>query len=151
MASVYSIEADFECPLEQLWSFVSHVPNQDHWVFGMSSSEVKGGGEITVGSEIVGTSTERGDSRQVTMVVRAFDPPNRVSWENTDGFTPFETVIECSGDERSSRMRYEVTLYPTSRMMRLMLGPLSIVGNLIANKMLRDEIIELRKALGLEV
>ena len=123
MAAAFNIEADFECPLDQLWSFVSHVPNQDHWVFGMSDSEVVGGGEVGLGSEIVGTSTEQGKSLRVTMTVKEFDPPNRVSWENTDGHTPFVTVITCSGDDQASRMKYEVTLYPSSLMMKTRDGP----------------------------
>lgn len=149
MASVHSIEVDFECSLDRLWSFVSHVPNQDQWVFGMSDSEVVGGGNIAVGSEIVGTSTEQGKSLRATMVVKEYEPPTRVSWENTDGHTPFVTVITCSGDETASRMRYEVTLYPKSTMMKIFMGPLRPLGNVIANKMLRDEIALLRKALGL--
>ena len=147
MAAVYSIEADFDCPLERLWSFVSHVPNQDQWVFGMSNSEVVGGGVIGPGSEIVGTSTERGTSLRVTMVIKEYEPPSRVSWENTDGHTPFVTVISCSGDESTSRMTYEVTLYPKSLIMRVMLGPLRLLGSIVANKMLRDEIVLLRQAL----
>lgn len=148
MAATFSIEADFDCSLDHLWSFVSHVPNQDQWVFGMSESEVVGGGEVGPGSEIVGTSTEQGKSLRVTMVVKEFEPPNRVSWENTDGFTPFVTLITCSGDEASSRMKYEVTLFPASLMMKIVMGPLRPLGSLIANKMLRDEFALLRQALG---
>lgn len=147
MAVTFRIEADFECPVEQLWSFVSYVPNQDAWVFGMSDSEVEGGSGIAVGSRIVGTSTERGKAKRVTMIVEEFQPPSRVSWRNDDGHTPFLTVIDCSGDERSSRMRYAVTLYPTSRLMRLMMGPLRPIGSIVANRMLREEITLLRKAL----
>ena len=151
MAATFSIEADFECSLEKLWSFVSHVPNQDHWVFGMSDSEVVGGGEVGVGSEIVGTSTERGESLRVTMVVKEFDAPTKVSWENADGHTPFVTVITCSGNDTSSRMKYEVTLFPTAMLMRVMMGPLRPLGSIVANKMLGDEIAHLREAMGLSV
>ena len=148
MAGVtFQIEAEFDCSLQRLWDYVSHVPNQDHWVFGMSDSEVVGGGEIGVGSEIVGTSTERGQSLRVTMVVQEFAPRSRVSWENTDGHTPFVTVIECAGDETSSQMSYEVTLYPTARLMKLVMGPLRPIGSLVANRMLRQEIAHLRAAL----
>lgn len=150
MAAAFNIEADFECPLDQLWSFVSHVPNQDHWVFGMSDSEVVGGGEVGLGSEIVGTSTEQGKSLRVTMTVKEFDPPNRVSWENTDGHTPFVTVITCSGDDQASRMKYHVTLFPTAFLMKLAMGPLRPLGSIVANRMLRDEIAHLRQAMGLE-
>lgn len=150
MAAVFSIESGFECSLDDLWSFVSHVPNQDRWVFGMSDSEVVGGGKVGVGSEIVGTSTEQGKSLRVTMVVKEFDAPSRVSWENTDGHTPFVTEINCSGNETTSRMKYEVTLYPKSLMMKVMMGPLRPLGSIVANKMLRDEIAHLREALGLE-
>ena len=149
MAATFSIEADFECPLDDLWSFVSHVPNQDQWVFGMSDSEVVGGGEIGVGTEIIGTSTEQGKSLRVTMTVREYDPPARISWENTDGHTPFVTVITCSGDETSSRMTYDVTLYPTALMMKIVMGPLRPLGTIIANRMLRQEIAHLRQAMGL--
>ena len=148
MAAAFSIEADFDCSLDQLWSFVSHVPNQDHWVFGMSDSEVVGGGELGLGSEIIGTSTERGKSLRVTMVVKEFDPPSRVSWENTDGHTPFVTVITCSGDESSSRMQYHVTLYPSALLMKLVMGPLRPLGTIVANRMLREEIAHLREALA---
>ena len=151
MAATFSIEADFECSLSELWSFVSHVPNQDHWVFGMSDSEVVGGGAIGVGSEIVGTSTERGQSLRVTMLVKEFDPPTRVSWQNTDGHTPFLTKITCSGDDSASRLRYEVTLFPKSVLMSIVMGPLRPLGNVIANKMLRDEVAHLRQALGLRI
>ena len=150
MAATFSIAADFECSLNDLWSFVSYVPNQDHWVFGMSDSEVDGGGEIEVGSEIVGTSTEQGKSLRVTMVVSEYEPPTRVSWENTDGHTPFITAITCAGDETTSRMTYEVTLFPKSLMMKVVMGPLRPLGRIIANRMLRDEIVLLRRALGLE-
>lgn len=149
MAAAFSIEADFDCSLDQLWSFVSHVPNQDRWVFGMSESEVVGGGKIGVGSEVIGTSTEQGKSLRVTMLVKEYDPPNRVSWENEDGHTPFITVITCSGDDQASRMKYEVTLYPASLMMKIVMGPLRPLGNIVANRMLRDEIMHLRQALGL--
>ncbi len=148
MAAAFSIEADFDCSLDHLWAFVSHVPNQDHWVFGMSDSEVVGGGDIGVGSEIVGTSTEQNKALRITMTVREFDPPSRISWANTDGHTPFVTVITCSGDESRSRMHYHVTLYPTAFLMRVVMGPLRPLGTIIANRMLRQEIVHLRRALG---
>ena len=147
MAAAFSIEADFEYPLDQLWSYVSHVPNQDHWVFGMSDSEVVGGGEVGAGSVIEGTSTEQGRSLRVTMTVTEFDPPTRISWENTDGHTPFVTVITCSGDETTSRMTYHVTLFPTALLMKIVTGPLRPLGSIIANRMLRQEIAHLRTAL----
>ena len=150
MAAAFSIKADFDCSLDHLWAYVSHVPNQDHWVFGMSDSEVVGGGEITVGSEIVGTSTEQGKSLRVTMNVTEFEPPTRISWENTDGHTPFVTEITCSGDESSSRMSYRVTLYPTALLMKIVMGPLRPLGTIIANRMLRQEIGHLRRALGVQ-
>jgi hypothetical protein len=150
MAAAFSIEADFECSLDELWGFVSHVPNQDQWVFGMSDSEVVGDVQIGVGTEIIGTSTERGNALRVTMTVTEFDPPSRISWENSDGHTPFVTALTCSGDENSSRMTYHVTLYPTALLMKVVMGPLRPLGSFVANRMLRQEIVHLRQALGLQ-
>ena len=147
MAAAFGIEAEFSCALDDLWSFVSHVPNQDQWVYEMSDSEVVGGGEIGVGAEIVGTSTDSGRSRRVTMVVTEWAPPTRVSWRNTDGEVPFETMIACSGDEHAARMRYDVTLYPRTLLWKVMMGPLRPLASIVANKRLRDEIAHLREAL----
>ena len=146
MAAV-SIDADFDCSLQQLWDFVSHVPNQDQWVFGMSDSEVRGGGPVQAGAVIEGTSTERGTALRVTMHVRDFEPPHRISWDNSDGHTPFLTEIECAGDDSRCRIRYRVTLYPTARLMKLMMGPLRPLGAVVANRMLRQEIDHLRSKL----
>ncbi len=147
MAATFSIEADFDCSLHHLWTFVSHVPNQDQWVFGMSHSTVRGGDPVQAGSVIEGTSTERGTALRVTMHVRDFDPPHRISWDNADGHTPFLTEIDCSGDDARSRIRYRVTLYPTARLMTLMMGPLRPLGAIVANRMLRQEINHLRSHL----
>ena len=148
MSAAFSIEAEFDVPLETLWNYVSHVPNQDAWVFGMSDSSVVGGGAVQQGSVIEGLSTERGNALRVTMLVKAFEPPRRIQWENTDGHTPFVTEIVCSGDETRSQMRYHVTLYPKALLMRLVMGPLKPLGTLVANRMLRDEIAHLRTALA---
>lgn len=144
----FGIDATFEHSLDRLWDFVSYVPNQDHWVFGMSDSEiVDGRDEIGVGSEIMGTSSEGRKSWRITVKVKTFEPRQRIVWENTDGPIPFLTEIMVRGDEHSSRMRYEVTLYPKGLLWGLMMGPLRPIGNLIANKRLRDEIKHLRAAL----
>ncbi len=143
----FGIDAEFEHSLEHLWNFVSYVPNQDQWVFGMSDSEVVDGMEIGVGSEIMGTSSEGRQSRRITVAVKTFEPQRRIAWENTDGPIPFLTEIMVRGDDHSSRMRYEVTLYTKGLLWGLMMGPLRPLGNLIANKRLRDEIKHLRAAL----
>ena len=144
----FGIDATFEHSLDRLWDFVSYVPNQDHWVFGMSDSEiVDGRDEIGVGSEILGTSTGGRRSSRITVVVKVFEPRRRIVWENTDGEIPFETTIMVRGDEHASRMRYEVTLFPKTWRWSLVLGPLRPLGNLVANKRLRDEIKHLRAAL----
>ena len=144
----FGIDASFEHSLDRLWDFVSYVPNQDHWVFGMSDSEiVDGRDEIGVGSEIMGTSSEGRKSWRITVKVKTFEPRRRIVWENTDGPIPFLTEIMVRGDEHSSRMRYEVTLYTKGLLWGLMMGPLRPIGNLIANKRLRDEVKHLREAL----
>lgn len=143
----FGIDASFDHSLDQLWDFVSYVPNQDQWVFGMSDSEIVDGMEIGVGSEIMGTSSEGRKSWRITVVVKTFEPKRRIVWENTDGPIPFLTEIMVRGDEQTSRMRYEVTLYPKGLLWSLMMGPLRPIGNLIANKRLRDEIVHLREAL----
>ena len=147
MAASFGIEADFDCSLEQLWTFVSHVPNQDRWVFGMSDSEVVEGSEVKRRSVIEGTSTERGKSLRITIHVEEFNPPNRIVWRNDDGHTPFRTEILCSGDDAASHMRYRVTLFPTAMLMRIAMGPLRPLGAIVANRMLREEIDHLREAL----
>ena len=83
------------------------------------------------------------------MEVTDFEPPRRVSWRSTSGGAfPFitEIVLTAQG-EHATRFSYDVTTISNSMASALMMGPLRPVMGLIANRMLREEVTDLRAAL----
>ncbi len=147
--ATFKISAVLDTPIEDVWAFVSDVTNQDHWVVGMSGSAVVGGGAIGVGSEVMGTSRFRGRDDTLTVEVTEFDPPRRVSWRSTSGGAfPFITQIVLTAQgEQATRFAYDVTAISNSMASALMMGPLRPLMGLISNRMLREEVADLRAAL----
>ena len=147
--ATFNISAVLDTPIEDVWDFVSDVTNQDQWVAGMSGSAVVGGGAIGVGSEVMGTSRFRGQDDTLTVEVTEFDPPRRVSWRSTSGGAfPFITQIVLTAQgEQATRFAYGVTTISNSMASALMMGPLRPVMGLISNRMLREEVADLRAAL----
>ena len=147
--ATFKISAVLDTPIEDVWAFVSDVTNQDQWVAGMSGSAVVGGGAIGVGSEVMGTSRFRGRDDTLTVEVTEFDPPRRVSWRATSGGAfPFITQIVLTAQgEHTTGFSYDVTAISNSMASALMMGPLRPLMGLISNRMLREEVTDLRAAL----
>ena len=147
--ATFKISAVLDTPIEDVWAFVSDVTNQDHWVAGMSGSGVVGGGAIGVGSEVMGTSRFRGRDDTLTVEVTEFEPPRRVSWRSTSGGAfPFITQIVLTAQgEHTTGFSYDVTTISNSMASALMMGPLRPLMGLISNRMLREEVTDLRAVL----
>ena len=147
--ATFKISAVLDTPIEDVWAFVSDVTNQDHWVAGMSGSGVVGGGAIGVGSEVMGTSRFPGRDDTVIVEVTEFEPPRRVSWRSTSGGVfPFITQIVLTAQgENTTGFSYDVTTISNSVASALMMGPLRPLMGLISNRMLREEVTDLRAAL----
>ncbi len=84
-----------------VWAYVSDVTNQDHWVDGMSDSEIVGDGPIGRGAQIRGTYTYGGGSGPVLMTVTEFREGKRLAIDASEGPFPFSGLLslERAGGE----------------------------------------------------
>ena len=84
-----------------VWAYVSDVTNQDHWVDGMSDSEIVGDGPIGRSTQIRGTYTYGGGSAPVLMTVTEFREGRRLAINASEGPFPFSGLLslERAGGE----------------------------------------------------
>ena len=82
-----------------VWAYVSDVTNQDHWVDGMSDSEVVGNGPVSRGTQIRGVYTYGGNDGPVEMTVTEFREGRELAIETSEGPFPFtgRLTLERSG------------------------------------------------------
>lgn len=83
----------------EVWTYVSDVTNQDHWVDGMSESEVVGDGPIGRGTQIKGVYTYGGGSAPTLMTITEFREGRLLAIEASEGPFPFTARLTL---ERSS-------------------------------------------------
>ena len=97
LSAFTSISIDRE-PAE-VWAYVSDVTNQDHWVDGMSDSEIVGDGPVGRGTQIRGIYTYGGNDGPVEMTITEFREGRELAIETTQGPFPFtgRLTIERSG------------------------------------------------------
>lgn len=150
MVSVVThIAATFDYPLERVWGFISHVPNQDQWVDGMSSSEVIGGGPVGIGSEIAGANTFAGRSNTLIVAVTRFEPPaGSPGAPSPVGRSPSSLKSSLPRRGGVTQFFYTVTLTSNGTASALLFGPLRPLLMIIARRMLRREVEHLRTALS---
>ena len=83
----------------EVWAYVSDVTNQEHWVDGMSDSEVIGDGPVGRGTQIRGTYTYGGGSSPTLMTITEFREGRELAIEASEGPFPFtgRLTLERSG------------------------------------------------------
>ena len=83
----------------EVWAYVSDVTNQDHWVDGMSDSEVLGDGPVGRGTQIRGTYTYGGGSSPTLITITEFREGRELAIEASEGPFPFtgRLTLERSG------------------------------------------------------
>ena len=83
----------------EVWAYVSDVTNQDHWVDGMSDSEVIGDGPIGRGTQVRGVYTYGGNDGPVEMTITEFRAGRVLAIEASEGPFPFtgRLTLERSG------------------------------------------------------
>jgi len=82
-----------------VWAYVSEVTNQDHWVDGMSDSEIVGNGPVGRGTQIRGVYTYGGNDGPVEMTITEFREGRELAIETSEGPFPFagRLTLERSG------------------------------------------------------
>ena len=78
---------------QDVWAYVSNPANQDHWVDGMSESEVIGDGPLGRGTQIRGRYTYGSQSAPVLMTITEFREARQLAIEASEGPFPFSGLL----------------------------------------------------------
>ena len=143
-----SVELEIARPIEAVWAYVSDARNQDHWVDGMSESELVGGGEVRRGSEVRAVYTYGGGSAPVVMTVTDFRPPRRLATEAHQGPFPFSALLEL--DRRGSSatlVRNSLTAGSDHIVTSFMFRVLPFIIRPMMTKQLKKELTQLKTIL----
>ncbi len=85
----------------EVWAYVSDPTNQDHWVDGMSESEVVGDEPIGRGTQLRGMYTYGSQSAPVVMTITEFREGRQLAIEASEGPFPFsgQLSLERAGGD----------------------------------------------------
>jgi len=104
----YAVQIDR--PPDLVWAFMMDRRNSTRWQNLVRRVETVTPGPLRVGSELLVTLDVRGETKQVTSQVWAFDPPRRYGVGNTahNVTGPFEYTLEAAGSGTTVRFRCDI-------------------------------------------
>lgn len=130
-----------------VWAYVSDVRNQDHWVDGMSDSELLGDGPIGTGSEIRGTYTFEGRSAPLTLKITAFREGSSLGIESSDGPFPMTGLLTLQGSGSGTTVTNAMTAGSDHIVTSIMFTVLRPLSKMMFRRQLRKELGQLKEIL----
>ena len=130
-----------------VWAYVSDVTNQDHWVDGMSDSEIVGDGPIGRGTQIRGTYTYGGGSAPVLMTVTEFREGKRLAIDASEGPFPFSGLLSLERAGRETVVTNSMTAGSDHVMTSIMFTLLRPLTKMMMGRQLRKDLRQLKDIL----
>lgn len=130
-----------------VWAYVADVTNQDHWVDGMSDSEVVGEGPIGRGTQIRGVYTYGGGSAPVLMTVTQFREGRELGIEASEGPFPFRGMLTLQRAGAGTVVRNSMTAGSDHVVTTFMFIALRPLVKLMMARQLRKELGQLKAIL----
>ena len=135
------------CSREDVWAYVSDVTNQDHWVDGMSDSEIVGDGPVGPGTEIRGTYTFESQSGPISITVIEFHEGRRLGIEGSDGPFPFRGLLTLERVADGTSVTNAMTAGSDHIVTSIMFTLLRPLAKLMFTRQLRKELRQLKAIL----
>ena len=131
----------------EVWTYVSDVTNQDHWVDGMSGSEVVGDAPIGRGTEIRGVYTYGGGSAPTLMTITEFREGRELAIEASEGPFPFTGRLTLERSAASTIVTNSMTAGSDHIMTSIMFTVLRPLMKLMMARQMRKELGQLKAIL----
>lgn len=135
------------CSPEAVWAYVSDVTNQDHWVDGMSDSEIVGDGPVGRGTEIRGTYTFESQSTPLLITVTEFREGRRLGIESSDGPFPFQGLLTLERVAEGTAVTNAMTAGSDHIFTAVMFTLFRPLAKLMFTRQLRKELNQLKAIL----
>lgn len=142
-----SASITIEREVADVWAYVSDVRNQDHWVDGMSDSEVIGEGAIGRGTQIRGTYTFEGRSSPMTIEITEFREGRRLGIESSDGPFAITGLLTLERSGSSTTVTNSMTAGSDHIMTTVMFTLLRPLSKMLFRRQLSKELGQLKAIL----
>ena len=86
-------------PIDEVFSFIINVENNDKWVEGASDTKLASAGEVEIGSTFEGDYTYSGKTHKIGYEVVTFNSPTQFGVKSTHGPFPFENWLDLKDKE----------------------------------------------------
>ncbi|MCY3558288.1 MAG: SRPBCC family protein [Chloroflexi bacterium] len=130
-----------------VWAYVSDVTNQDHWVDGMSNSEIVGREPIGRGTQIRGVYTYGGNDGPVEMTVIEFRDGRELAIEASEGPFPFTGRLTLERSGPSTIVTNSMTAGSDHVVTSIMFAVLRPLMRMMMSRQMRKELGQLKAIL----
>ena len=142
-----SVQALIDADPADVWRYVSNPANQDHWVDGMSESEIIGGEPIGRGTQIRAVYTYGGGSAPVEMTITDYREGRSVGIEALTGPFPFTALLSLERQGRQTLLTNQMTAGSDHFFTSLMFTLLRPLTKHMMTRQLRKELNQLKAIL----
>ena len=142
-----SAEITIDRDAADVWAYVSDVRNQDHWVDGMSGSEIDGDGPIGRGTVIRGTYEFEGRSSPITFRITEFHEGRRLGIESSDGPFAMTGLLALQRSGSTTTVTNAMTAGSDHILTTVMFTLLRPLSKIMFRRQLRKELAQLKTIL----
>jgi uncharacterized protein YndB with AHSA1/START domain len=139
-----SATATINKPIEEVFSFISNVENQDLWVKGSSETKLVSEESIELGSTFEGKFTYSGKIHEIKYEVVNYTPPNLFGVKSTQGPFPFESWLNLKNKNDQTEIVNTMEAGSDHIITTIMFILLKPILRRQMNKQMRQELNELK-------
>jgi uncharacterized protein YndB with AHSA1/START domain len=137
-------------PVEEVFSFITNVENNDRWVEGASETKLIKDGEVSLGSTFEGNYSYSGKIHKIGYEVVNFNFPDRFGVKSTHGPFPFENWLDLKNVEGQTEITNTIDAGSDHWMTSIMFILLKPLLNRQMSKQMKKELDNLKVLLELE-
>jgi hypothetical protein len=131
--------------IEEVYTFITDVRNNDKWVEGASDTHLTSEGEIRVGSVFEGKYTYSGKTHDISYEVVTMSPPNQFGVKSLTGPFPFENWLDLKDMSGKTEISNTIEAGSDHFITTLMFIFLKPILRRQMNKQMEKELINLKK------
>lgn len=132
-------------PIEEVYTFITDVTNNDKWVEGASDTQLTSEGEVSAGSVFEGKYTYSGKTHDISYEVVNISPPNHFRVKSLTGPFPFESWLDLKDMNGKTEISNTIEAGSDHFITTLMFIFLKPILRRQMNKQMEKELVNLKK------
>ncbi|MHA1945592.1 MAG: SRPBCC family protein [Candidatus Hodarchaeales archaeon] len=138
-------------PVEEVFSFITNVKNNDRWVEGASETKLITDEEVNIGSTFEGNYSYSGKIHKIGYEVVKYSSPDHFGVKSTHGPFPFENWLDLKNVEGQTEITNTIDAGPDHWVTSIMFILLKPLLKRQMSKQMKKELDNLKAILELEM